>query len=105
MASSGASSAVIAGSATTILPSTESASGTPLRSRMSPRSAGRVTLTTFSAAAIAAYDLGSMPCSWTSRAAKTDSTIAITIRPNRRRNCGAPRRVSSGRLRVLLVVS
>ena len=105
VASAGASSAVITGSATTILPWIESASGSPLRSRMSPRSAGRVTLTMFSAAAMAAYDLGSTPCSWTSRAPKKDSTIAITIRPNRSRNCGVPRRASCGTLRVLLVVS
>jgi hypothetical protein len=61
---------------------------------MSPRSAGRVTSSTSSAAAMAAYDLGSMPCSWTSRAPKNDSTIAITIIPNRSRNSGAPRRAS-----------
>jgi hypothetical protein len=41
------------GSATTISPSTESASGVPLRSVMEPRVAGRVTVTTPSARALA----------------------------------------------------
>ena len=75
----------MAGSATTIAPSTESASGRPLRSRMSPRSAGRLRVTVPSAAAMAAYALGSTPCSCTSRAPKTDSTMAITRNPNRSR--------------------
>ncbi len=99
----GASSAVITGSAMTIFPWIESASGTPLRSRMSPRSAGRITVCTPSAAAIAAYDLGSMPWSCTSRAPKKDSTIAMRTRPTRRRSCGDPRRAVV-RLAVRLLV-
>ena len=42
-----------------------SASGSPLRSRISPRVAGRITSTDPSAAAISAYSSGSTPCSCT----------------------------------------
>ena len=55
------------------------------------------TSTVPSAAAIAAYALGSTPCSCTSRAPKTESTIAITTKPNRSRNSGEPRRLPRGR--------
>ena len=79
----GASSTVSEGSATIISPSTESASGSPLRSRISPRSAGSTTSTEPSAAAIAAYWRGSMPCSCTSRAGEDRQTIAISRKPTR----------------------
>ena len=46
-----------------------------------------------SAAAIAAYALGSTPWSCTRRAPKTDSTMAMTRKPNRSRSWGEPRRV------------
>ena len=80
-----------------IIPSTEVASGSPLRSRISPRVAGRTTSSMPSAAAIAAYPPGSTPWSCTSRAPKTDSTIAISTKPIRRRSFGAPRRLPRGR--------
>ncbi len=46
-----------------------------------------------SAAAIAAYDFGSSPCSCTSRAPNSESTIAIITNPARSRTCGEPRRL------------
>ena len=72
-------------------PSIEAASGWPLRSRMSPRSAGSTTSTVPSAAAIAAYEPGSSPWSCTSRAPNSESTIAIITNPTRSRTCGEPR--------------
>ena len=40
------------------------------------------------AAAIAAYEPGSRPCSWTRRPPKTESTIAISTKPMRSRTWG-----------------
>ena len=80
-----------------VTPSTERASGSPLRSRMSPRAAGSTASTVPAAAAISAYALGSSPCSCTRRAPKTESTIAITTKPSRSRNSGEPRMLPRGR--------
>src|SRR5688500_12048512 len=84
----------------TIFPLIESASGMPLRSRMSPRSARSGIFAAPSAAAIAAYDCGSTPCSCTSRAPKKDRTIAMRTNPMRSRSMGAPRE-GPRRVRVL----
>ena len=97
--SRGACVAVIVGSATTIRPSTESASGTPLRSRIVAALGGSVDRDRRPRrAAIAAYAFGSTPWSWNSRAPKTDSTIAMTHEPEpqpqqraRRAGCRAAR--------------
>src|SRR6478752_10157914 len=75
----------------TIFPLTESARGTPLRSRMSPRSATSGSRTAPSAAARTAYERGSTPWSWTSLAPKKDRTIAMRTNPMRSRSIGAPR--------------
>ncbi len=88
------------GSATTIIPATDSASGTPLRSRIWPRLAGSSMLTSPEALAIAAYDFESMPWSWNRRAPKTESSIATSTRPTRSRTCVEPRRLRRGGLGV-----
>ena len=53
-----------------------------------------------SAAAIAAYEPGSRPCSCTSRAPNSESTIAISTKPTRSRTCGEPRAAAARAGRV-----
>src|SRR5690348_16190114 len=78
-----------------ICPATDSASLLPERSTMSPRFAGSTTWTRPAAplaAALAAYSWVLMPCSWTRRAPKTESTIVIRIRAIRSRGYARARR-------------
>ncbi len=98
-ASSGATLAVSDGSAVIATASSDTDSGTPLRSTMSPREACRTNGLVFSFVAASAYESGSTPCNRISRPANSDSTNAITPSVNRSRNVGRPNfNVRGGRL-------
>ena len=98
-ASSGATLAVSDGSAVIATASSDTDSGTPLRSTMSPREACRTNGLVFSFVAASAYESGSTPCNRISRPANSDSTNAITPSVIRSRNVGRPSfNVRGGRL-------